>query len=102
MQCAKDDVQSRHLGTAVSVDSVVTMAWTLLVIAAEADHQPRCRIKREIEFWRNESIETPSDLSEAAGPNMRAFDDNLSLSGLDVRQNIEIRDDVSNSGPAVP
>ena len=57
--------------------------------------------EKAIEFWRNERIETPSDLSEAAGPSIRAFDDDLILSGLDVRPSIEICDDVSNSGPAV-
>jgi len=58
--------------------------------------------EKEIEFWRSERIETPSDLFEAAGPSVRAFDDDLSLSGIDVRTSIEIRNDASNPGPAVP
>ena len=57
--------------------------------------------EKEYEFWRNEMMETPSSLPEVAGPSLRAVDDDPISSGLDVRTSIEVRDDASNSGPAV-
>jgi hypothetical protein len=49
----------------------------------------------------NEMMKSPSSLSEFSGPSLPAADDDPTSSGLDVRTSIEVRDDASNSGPAV-
>lgn len=57
--------------------------------------------EKENEFWRNEMLGPSSNLPEFAGPSLRAVDDDPISSGVDVRTSIEVRDDASNSGPAV-